>query len=136
MKKVILSCMMMLFVMSTFAQKKAERSAETDTQALVEKYNLSNAQEAKVLKIQQRKYKNESQIASLESTDIDTYLKKRGTNEEQNKFSILRILNEDQKKQFKQDERDLRVKRGTLSHKMQKQGASPIEIKKALLEVE
>jgi len=89
-----------------------------------------------VLKIQQRKYKNESQIASLESTDIDTYLKKRGTNEEQNKFSILRILNEDQKKQFKQDERDLRVKRGTLSHKMQKQGASPIEIKKALLEVE
>lgn len=136
MKKVILSCMMMLFVMSTFAQKKAERSAETDTQALVEKYNLSNAQEAKVLKIQQRKYKNESQIASLESTDIDTYLKKRGTNEEQNKFSILRILNEDQKKKFKQDERDLRVKRGTLSHKMQKQGASPIEIKKALLEVE
>lgn len=136
MKKVILSCLMMVFVLSTFAQKNTERSAESDTQAFVEKYNLTDAQEAKVLKIQNRKYKNESQIVSLEATDIEKYLKKRGANEEQTKFSILRILNEDQRKQFKQNERDLRAKRGALSHKMQKEGASSIEIKKALLEVE
>ena len=136
MKKVILSCLMMLFVMSSFAQKKADRSASADTQALVEKYNLSNAQEAKMLKIQNRKFKNESEFASLENTNIDKYLKKKGANEEQTKFSILRLLNEEQRKEFKQNERDVRVKRATLSHKMLKEGASSTDIKKALLEIE
>ena len=136
MKKVILSCLMMIFVLSAFAQKNTERSAESDTQAYVEKYNLTDAQEVKMLKIQNRKYKNESQIASLENTDIEKYLKKSGANQEQTKFSILRMLNEDQRKQFKQSERDLRAKRGAVSHKMLKEGASAIEIKKALLEVE
>lgn len=136
MKKLILSGLMMLFVMSIFAQKNTDRSAESDTQALVEKYNLTDAQEAKVLKIQNRKYNHAAQFADLENTNTEQFLAKKSANEEQTNFSIVRLLDKDQRILFKQNKRDLRARRGALSHKMLKEGATPIEIKKALLELE
>ncbi len=138
MKKILLSGLMLFMVVSVFAQKNRDTdrsSAEAITQVFVEKYNLTNAQTAKMLKIQQRKLKNESEIAPLEATDIDKYLAKMSGNEQQTNFSIRRILDRDQAKILTKEEHELRTKRATVSSRMQKEGATPLEIKKALIKV-
>ena len=112
MKKILLSGLMLFMVVSVFAQKNrdADRSAaEAVTQVFVEKYNLTNAQTAKMLKIQQRKLKNESEIAPLEATDIDKYLAKMSGNEQQTNFSIRRILDREQAKILTKEEHELRT---------------------------
>jgi hypothetical protein len=138
MKKILLSGLMLFIIIgSVFAQKinDADHSAEAITQFLVEKYKLTDVQTAKVLKIQQRKLKNEAEIAPLEATDMDKYLAKMSGNEEQTKFSIRRILDRDQVKVLIKEEHELRTKRAGVSSSMQKEGATPLEIKKALIKV-
>lgn len=138
MKKILLSGLMLLMMVSVFAQKNTDvdrSSAEAITQDFVEKYNLTDAQTVKMLKIQQRKLKNDSEIAPLEAIDIDKYLAKMSGNEQQTNFSIRRILDRDQVKILIKDEHELRTKRATVSSKMQKEGATPLEIKKALIKV-
>ncbi|MDB4443525.1 hypothetical protein OAU10_04595 [Saprospiraceae bacterium] len=138
MKKVLLSSLMLFMVASIFAQNNTvvDRSAaDAATQVLVGKFQLSDIQAVKMLKIQQRKLKNNLEIAPLEATDIDKYLAKMSANEEQTNFSIRRILNTEQVKILTKDEYDLRVKRAGVSSRMQKEGASPLEIKKVLITV-
>lgn len=137
MKKILLSGLMLFIMVSVFAQKinDADRSAEAITQVLVEKYKLTDAQTAKMLKIQQRKLKNEAEIAPLEATDVDKYLAKMSGNEEQTNFSVRRILDRDQAKLLAKEEVDLRLKRAGVSARMQKEGANTLEIKKALIKV-
>ena len=138
MKKIILSGLLALFVVSAFAQKPntEERPAETATKALVEKYQLTPTQEAKMLKIQTRKFKNMDQFASLETSDVNKYLQKMASNARQTRFSIRMMLNKEQAKILDQEEMDLRKKRADISQKMQKDGASKLEIQKALLPFE
>jgi len=138
MKKVLLSSLMLFMLASIFAQNNTvvDRSAaDAATQVLVGKFQLSDIQAVKMLKIQQRKLKNNLEIAPLEATDIDKYLAKMSANEEQTNFSIRRILNTEQVKILTKDEYDLRVKRAGVSSRMQKEGASPLEIKKVLITV-
>ena len=138
MKKILLSSLMLFMMVSIFAQKNTDAdqsSAEAVTQVLVEKYKLTDAQTAKMLKIQQRKLKNDAEIAPLEATDIDKYLAKMSGNEEQTNFSVRRILDRDQAKLLTKEEVDLRLKRAGVSARMQKEGASTLEIKKALIKV-
>ncbi len=138
MKKILLSGLMLFMMVSVFAQKNTDvdrSSAEAITQVLVEKYNLTDAQTVKMLKIQQRKLKNESEIAPLEATDIDKYLAKMSGNEQQTNFSIRRILDRDQAKMLTKEEHELRTRRAAVSSRMQKEGATPLEIKKALIKV-
>jgi len=129
---------MLFMLVSVFAQKNTDTdrtSAEAITQVMVEKYDLTEAQTAKMLKIQQRKLKNEAEIASLEATDIDKFLAKTSGNEQQTNFSIRRILDREQVKILVKEEHDLRTKRANVSARMQKEGASSLEIKKALIKV-
>jgi hypothetical protein len=138
MKKILLSGLMLFMMVSIFAQKNTDAnrsSAEAVTQVLVEKYKLTDAQTAKMLKIQQRKLKNDAEIAPLEATDVDKYLAKMSGNEEQTNFSVRRILDRDQAKLLAKEEVDLRLKRAGVSARMQKEGASTLEIKKALIKV-
>ena len=138
MKKIILSGLFALLVVSVFAQKTTteERPAETATKALVEKYDLTQAQEAKMLKIQTRNFKNIDQFASLETTDVEKYLQKMSSNARQTRFSIRMMLNKEQAKILDKEEMDLRKKRADISQKMQKEGASKLDIQKALLPYE
>ncbi|MFK7776380.1 MAG: hypothetical protein AB8F94_29935, partial [Saprospiraceae bacterium] len=132
------SSLMLFMMVSIFAQKDTDvdrSSAEAVTQVLVGKYNLTDAQTAKMLKIQQRKLKNDGEIASLEATDIEKYLAKMSSNEQQTNFSIRRILDREQAKILTKEEVDLRLKRAGVSSRMQKEGASALEIKKALIKV-
>jgi hypothetical protein len=138
MKKILLSGLMLFMMVSIFAQKNTDAnrsSAEAVTQVLVEKYKLTDAQTAKMLKIQQRKLKNDAEIAPLEATDVDKYLAKMSGNEEQTNFSVRRILDRGQAKLLAKEEVDLRLKRAGVSARMQKEGASTLEIKKALIKV-
>ena len=138
MKKILLSSLMLFMMVSVFAQENADAdqsSAEAVTQVLVEKYKLTDVQTAKMLKIQQRKLKNDAEIAPLEATDIDKYLAKMSGNEEQTNFSIRRILDREQAKLLTKEEVDLRLKRAGVSSRMHKEGASTLEIKKALIKV-
>lgn len=137
MKKILLSGLMFFMMVSVFAQKTndSDRSAEAITQVFVEKYKLTDGQTAKMLKIQQRKLKNEAEIAPLEATDIDKYLAKMSGNEQQTNFSIRRILDRDQVKILTKEEHELRTKRAGVSSRMQKEGATPLDIKKELIKV-
>lgn len=138
MKKILLSGLMFFMMVSVFAQKNTDTdrsSAQAITQDLVAKYKLTDAQTAKMLKIQQRKLKNEAEIAPLEATDMDKYLAKMSGNEQQTNFSIRRILDRDQVKILIKEEHELRTKRAGVSSRMQKEGATPLEIKKALIKV-
>ena len=88
-----------------------------------------------MVKIQQRKIKNETEIAPLEATDIDKYLAKMSSNEQQTNFSIRRMLDKEQAKILIKEEHEVRTKRAGVSSSMQKEGATPLEIKKALIKV-
>lgn len=138
MKKILLSGLMLFMMVSIFAQKNTDvdrSSAEALTQVMVEKYNLTDTQTAKMLKIQKRKLKNDAEIAPFEATDIEKYLAKMSGNEQQTNFSIRRILDREQAKILTKEEVDLRIKRAGVSARMQKEGASALEIKKALIKV-
>ena len=65
MKKVLLSSLMLFMVASIFAQNNTvvDRSAaDAATQVLVGKFQLSDIQAVKMLKIQQRKLKNNLEV--------------------------------------------------------------------------
>lgn len=127
---------MALFAISVFAQEKIDQTAAEATQVLVEKYQLNKTQEAKMLKIQQRRLNNIAQVAALENTDIEKYFQKRSTNERQTRSSIKLMLNKEQREILSKDQMELRKKRASISARMQKEGASAIDIKRALLPFE
>ena len=129
---------MALFLVSSFAQKNdgEDRSAEAITKLLVEKYELTSTQEAKVLKIQLRKIKNQSEFAQLENTDIEKYVQKVSSNQRQTLHSMRMIFNKEQLILLDEDRLRVRKEKADLSYRMQKQGASTIDIKKALIEIE
>jgi len=137
MKKLFLSCMVLLFTVGLFAQQdvKATNSAQIITDQLVTKYQLDKKQAAEMLKIQTRQLRNESEIASIKTTDLATYLTKVEALETGTNFSFRKILTVEQRKIFDQEKHDLRTKRAALANQMNKQGKSPIEIKQSTLEI-
>jgi len=137
MKKIILCGVFAIFAMSVFGQKTIkERSIETATKALVEKYNLTKDQEAKTYKIQTRYFKNLDVIKSLETTDEQKYLQKMAANSRRTRTSLRMILDKEQIKILAKEEYELRKKRAEIAQTMQKTGASKLEIQKAMLPFE
>ena len=138
MKKIILSVFLAIFALSVFAQKTSteERPAVKATKTLVEKYQLTPVQEAKMLKIQTHKFNNIDQIASLETTNSEKYVQKMAANARQTRFSIRMMLDKEQVKILNKEELELRKKRSEIAQKMQKEGASKQDIQKALLPYE
>ena len=137
MKKIFLSCIVLLFTVGLFAQQdvKATNAAQTITDQLVKKYQLNKKQAAEMLKIQTRKLRNEGEIASLKDTDMPKYLSKVEAIEKGISFSTRKMLTVEQRKIFDQEVHDLRTKRANLANLMNKQGKLPLEIKQATLEI-
>ena len=137
MKKIFLSCLVLLFTVGLFAQQdvKSTNTAQTITDQLVEKYQLDRMQSAEMLKIQTRKLRNEGEIANLETTNLSKYLAKVEALEKATNFSINKMLTADQRKVFDRAKHELRVKRADLANQLHKQGKLPIEIKQATLEI-
>lgn len=137
MKKIFLSCIVLLFTVGLFAQQnvKTTNPAQTITDQLVTKYQLDKKQAAEMLKIQTRKLRNESEIATLKTTDLAKYLAKVESLETGINFSFRKMLTVEQRKIFDQEKHDLRTKRANLANLMSKQGKLPIEIKQATLDI-
>ncbi len=137
MKKIFLSCLMALFLVSSFAQKNdsEDRTAEAITKLLVEKYDLTASQETKVLKIQQRKIKNQNEFAQLETTDIEKYVQKVSSNQRQTLHAMRMIFSKEQIVLLDEERMRVRKEKAAISYKMQKEGASAIDIRKALLDI-
>lgn len=136
-KEILLSCFVFLFTVGLYAQQDAKElnSAQVVADQLAAKYQLDTKQSAEMLKIQTRLLRNESEIASLKTSDLPKYLNKMEAIEKGINFSIRKMLTTDQRKIFDQAKHDLRTKRANLANQMHKEGKLPTEIKQATLEI-
>ena len=102
MKKFVFSLMVLCFMATTsFAQKSADASRAI-TEKLTTLYTLTDAQVAQMQVIQERKYRNLSEIEGLKSTDPEKYILKLRAIETGNDASIKKMLTEDQRAIFDQ----------------------------------
>lgn len=146
MKNILL---LLVFVCGTalgaFAQQSAgvtapsgelEQSAQKATNALAEKYTLTEAQRAKMYTVQLRKLKNEAQIASLKTSDPAKYQLKKDALQKGTLGSIQRLLStKEQMELFKRTQSDVRTQKSAKRKELMMQSASPTEIKAALTDI-
>lgn len=96
MKKFTFSLLVLCFMAATsFAQKSAD--ATTITAKLTKMYTLTDAQVAQMQVIQERKYRNLSEIEGLKSTDSEKYILKLRSIQTGNDASIKKMLTEEQR---------------------------------------
>jgi hypothetical protein len=101
MKKFTFSLLVLCFMAATsFAQKSADATAITTK--LTKMYTLTDAQVAQMQVIQERKYRNLSEIEGLKSTDSEKYILKLRSIQTGNDASIKKMLTEDQRVIFNQ----------------------------------
>lgn len=101
MKKFAYSLFVLCFMAATsFAQKSADATAVTAK--LTTLYTLTDAQVSQMQVIQERKYRNLSEIEGLKSTDSQKYILKLRSIQTGNDASIKKMLTEEQRVIFDQ----------------------------------
>lgn len=101
MKKFIFSFLVLcLMSTTTFAQKSA--NADAITQKLTTLYGLDDVQVEQMQVIQERKYRNLSEIENLKDTDREKYILKLRAIQSGNDVSIKKLLTEEQRVIFNQ----------------------------------
>lgn len=106
------------------------------TTPLVAKYGLTHFQEAKMLKIQERKLKNSSAIEVYKNTDQLMYYKKKKSIQEGTDFSITKLLDKKQLEIYKKERAELRLKRANTEKMLREKGVSGFDLDKALIDIE
>jgi len=86
--------------MTSFAQKSS--NANAITQKLTALYSLDNTQVSEMQVIQERKYRNLSEIENLKTTDQEKYILKLRAIQTGNDASIKKMLTEEQRTIFDQ----------------------------------
>ncbi|MFT4971455.1 MAG: hypothetical protein ACI9JY_000654 [Saprospiraceae bacterium] len=101
MKKFAFSLLVLCFMATTsFAQKSADATATTAK--LTPMYTLTDVQVSQMQVIQERKYRNLSEIEGLKSTDREKYILKLRSIQTGNDASIKKMLTENQRIIFDQ----------------------------------
>jgi len=101
MKKFTFSLLVLCFMaMTSFAQKSS--NANAITQKLTALYSLDNTQVSEMQVIQERKYRNLSEIENLKTTDQEKYILKLRAIQTGNDASIKKMLTEEQRTIFDQ----------------------------------
>lgn len=101
MKKFTFSLLILCFMaMTSFAQKSTDANAIT--QKLTALYSLDDTQVSEMQVIQERKYRNLSEIESLKNTDQEKYILKLRAIQTGNDASIKKMLTEEQRTIFDQ----------------------------------
>ena len=137
MKKILIVVALMVISSATFAQQKVnKRSSRQATAELTALYNLSEAQQAKVYDIQERRLTNLAQIAHLESEDYKTYLLKRRAVRIGTENAIKRLLEGRQLDIFQVQMEQRRQREIEKMQALKQQGATKQEIEIALLEIQ
>lgn len=106
------------------------------TTPLVVKYGLTHAQEVKMMKIQERKLKNTSEIQVYKNTDQLMYYKKKKSIQEGTDFSITKLLDKKQVEIYKKERAELRLKRANTEKMLREKGVSGFDLDKALIDIE
>lgn len=134
MKKIILillCCLPAFFLSAQKADNVASERAAKKTAELTTILSLDTEQAAEVLKIQQRKDRQMTEIESLKSSDFELYTKKVASVHKGNEIAIQRLLNKEQLKSYHRHRSTIRVEKAKLAKKMKAAGASQKEIEKA-----
>lgn len=89
-----------------------------------------------MLKIQERKYRNLSEIAALKSSDPQLYFKKVKAVQAGNAYSIERMLKGEQLNTFKKERTALREQKATAYKTLKSAGATEYEIEAKMAELD
>lgn len=113
-----------------------EQKAAGATAALAEKFQLSQAQQEKMHKIQLRRYRDRELIAPNKAADQALYLEQLRAIERGSDFSVQLMLTEAQMPQYKAYFTEMREKRAELAKGMLAQGIPMQQVEIATLELE
>lgn len=133
MKKFILFLPLLLAASLLSAQELSESSINTATTEAVALFNLNEDQIPEMRKIQTRKLRNLQEIESLKNDNYNLYLQKKSAVRQGTEASLSRLLNEEQKAILTSLQIERRKKASALIRKMKQEGASPEEIKLAVM---
>ncbi len=136
MKKIFFSILSLFLAVSVIAQSTLDPNARKAADEMIEIYDLDEKQSATALEIQERRYRNIAEIASLESTDKDLYRHKYKAILQSTDASLRRMLNEGQMAIYNQRKMDLRERKAAKTAELKEQGLSMTEIENALLEMD
>lgn len=136
MKKLFFGIFALLLVNLIATQGFAQQNAAKMAGELAKIYNLDDDQSATMLKIQERKLRNLSEIEHLKGSDEKMYRHKRKAIYQSTDASIRRMLREDQMAIYKQRSNEWRVKKADKTAELKAQGKSLEEIEDALLDME
>ena len=137
MKKLFIGMIAFLSVCSAFAQSAADQqSARKATEELTAVYSLSEAQVQKMYMIQERRFRNLSEIESLKTTDEALYRQKLKSIRTLTEASIANMLTPEQKPILDRERAERRRNEAEKIKELQKNGASKDAIHQALLEME
>lgn len=138
MKYVLLIILTASISVSSFSQEANpyREDAKKVTTNLAKRYDLDKNQEAKMLKIQERKLNNMADIQVYRNNDQMMYYRKKKSIQNGTDASIMRLLNKQQLEIYKKDKADLRTRRANQSKLLREQGISGFELEKALIDIE
>jgi hypothetical protein len=136
--KTILICVIALMgAVCASAQSAAEKeAARKATDELTVAYNLSEEQVPQMYVIQERRFRNLSEIESLKTTDEALYLQKLKSIRLGTEASIERMLTPEQRPILNSERVERRKRAGNRIIEMERSGASKEEIQRALEELE
>ena len=135
--KKILFVVLSLFVMGgVFAQGTVDTKVRKAADEMIEMYNLDEKQAVTALEIQERRFRNLAEIASLENTNKDLFRHKYKAIQSSTDASLRRMLNEEQMAVYNQRKSELRTKRAAKISELKEQGMTLEEIEYALLKMD
>jgi hypothetical protein len=135
MKNLILSLTLLICAIGANAQSnEGKNPAQLATEKMTQLYSLNDQQQAEMLKIQERKYRNLADIEPLKASDPSAYILKVRSVQSGNNTSIERILDAEQIKVFREQQRQLREKKSSAYKQLQSSGANQQEIEKKMVE--
>ena len=114
------------------AQAQAER-IEEETTKLRQRYQLDEAQVVEMRRIQQRRFSNIEEIASLQQSNYDLWIQKRRAIRTNTEGSIRRMLHPEQLPVFDQYMTQRRIEDSNFIKEMQQQGKTKEQIELLLL---
>lgn len=136
MKKLILFLPLMVFAGIIHAQAISQEDIAAATEAAVNLYQLEDSQVAEMQTIQARRLKNLADVASLRESDYQLFLRKRSAIRAGTEASLSRLLTSEQMKILTQQQIEHRKKASAVIQRLKQEGATPEEIKLAVLELE
>lgn len=129
MKNAILSIAFLLLGLTTFAQSASDHAtAQSLTDELVTKYNLNEKQQAEMLVVQQRKFRNLGEIEGLKKTDPVLHIEKIKALTLANDYEMEKILSKDQFATYRLNQVEYRKQKAKVFQEMKDKGATQTQI--------